>query len=333
MNLEDRKTGTPMNIAVIYHKADFDGLLSRDVCLYWLPKLYPGAIIHAFGWDYGLPLPPSDRPWERFDQIYIVDLSVPALMERPDLAEKLVWIDHHKTAIEQWDAGVADDRLPPPFRGFRLDGVAACRLCWQWFLKQQRHLLRMIWLLPDKTQFVDRLVVEPELLRLAGEYDIWDKRDPRADVLQYGLKAISPDRFRTLVTTQFDGLQEIGRELLAHALDAGEVVQRYMADQNASIIGHLGHTVRWQGLTFLVCNHARFNSHLFEAGLKPEHDALLGWKYDGQRGDCAVSLYHAPGHEQHDLSAIAKAHGGGGHRGACGFRLPLSQLREIIEAP
>src|SRR5262245_35335691 len=37
----------------------------------------------------------------------------------------------------------------------------------------------------------------------------------------------------------------------------------------------------------------------------------------------------APGKEHHDLSEIAKRYGGGGHRGACGFRtskLPLAPV-------
>lgn len=40
--------------------------------------------------------------------------------------------------------------------------------------------------------------------------------------------------------------------------------------------------------------------------------------FDGRKWD--VSLYHADGKEQHDLSLIAVKYGGGGHRGACGFR-------------
>jgi hypothetical protein len=73
----------------------------------------------------------------------------------------------------------------------------------------------------------------------------------------------------------------------------------------------------FEGLHFLACNHARYNSFLFTAGLKPEHDACLGFAWRG--GKWTVSLYHAPGKEHHDLSLIAVKHGGGGHRGACGF--------------
>jgi hypothetical protein len=107
-------------------------------------------------------------------------------------------------------------------------------------------------------------------------------------------------------------------------LQGGEVLQYAKTKENASIIKEMGFTLHWEGLTFLACNAARYNSHLFTAGLTPEHDACFGFKWTGK--DWSVSLYHAPGKEHHDLSLIAVKHGGGGHRGACGFRatkLPL----------
>jgi len=74
-----------MNIAIIYHDADFDGKLSNEVCRHWLKKLYPDAEIHSYGWDYGKPVPVilPEYPkgsgvgsWEYYDSIYIVDLSL-----------------------------------------------------------------------------------------------------------------------------------------------------------------------------------------------------------------------------------------------------------------
>ena len=106
-----------MNIAIIYHDADFDGKLSNEVCRHWLRKLQPEANIHSYGWDYGRPIPlpvfqaeqhsmveQQLLEWRFWDAIYIVDLSVDALMARPELREKIVWIDHHKSAIEKWDS-------------------------------------------------------------------------------------------------------------------------------------------------------------------------------------------------------------------------------------
>ena len=101
-------------------------------------------------------------------------------------------------------------------------------------------------------------------------------------------------------------------------LEAGKAIQYFQTEQNASVIKANGFTFQWEGLTFLGCNHARFNSHLFDAGVKPEHDALFGFRFDGQQWTC--SLYHAPGKEHLDLSLLAVKNGGGGHQGACGFR-------------
>jgi nanoRNase/pAp phosphatase (c-di-AMP/oligoRNAs hydrolase) len=45
----------------------------------------------------------------------------------------------------------------------------------------------------------------------------------------------------------------------------------------------------------------------------------MGFYYTGK--DWAFSLYHAKHRTDLDLSTIAVKYGGGGHRGACGFRL------------
>ena len=49
------------------------------------------------------------------------------------------------------------------------------------------------------------------------------------------------------------------------------------------------------------------------------HDALLKFNWTGLYWD--VSLYHAKHRTDLDLSLIAAKYGGGGHRGACGFRI------------
>lgn len=96
----------------IYHHADMDGWFCREIARKFLPDA------ELIGWDYGEP-----EPAKRLDgsqQLYIMDLSVPSLMDYP----KLVWIDHHRTAIEKY---------PPSIAGYRIDGVAASRLAWQYF--------------------------------------------------------------------------------------------------------------------------------------------------------------------------------------------------------
>lgn len=333
------------NIAIIYHDADFDGKLSNEVCRFHLRRMHPEATIDSYGWDYGRPVPtiPSSpeegidefrgiSEWTDYDAIHIVDLSVDELMAQPELRDKIVWIDHHKSAIEKWDKPTfgrpENDGGPKyaqrPFDGIRIDGVAACRLCWQWFLRCEDGYDNNAL---SKQLFTDRLADEPELLRLAGEYDIWDHRDPDAKVLQFGLRALSKMDFDRLVKNQFSG--EPTGVKLDDVITQGRAIKSYCDKQNDEYSAVYARTLQWEGLTFCALNIGqRGNSDLLRGGLKPEHQAGFAWRHTGD--SVMVSLYHVPGHEHRDLSEIAKKYGGGGHRGACGFRISLRQLASIL---
>jgi len=281
-------------IVVIYHKADFDGIFCREIARKFLP---PEA--RLIGWDYGDPTP--EVPPEA--RLYILDLSVPDLMNHPNL----VWIDHHKTAIEKYDAGT---------NGIRCDGVAACRLAWQWFAGEPGS---------SKEQYFARTVSEPLAVRLAGEYDIWDKRDPRADLFQHGLRSreLTEGIWKLLLVPEErhgDGAGakvDVGTVMVEALLAAGAPIQYNKTQENASIIQKNGFTLAFEGLTFLACNASHYNSHLFTAGIRPEHEALLGFCWRGDKW--TVSLYGVPHRPDVDLARIAVKHGGGGHKQACGF--------------
>lgn len=279
---------------VIYHKSDFDGIFCREIARKFLPDA------ELIGWEYGDPAPavPPEAT------LYIMDLSVPELMLHPNL----IWIDHHKTAMALYPA-----ELP----GYRIDGVAACRLAWQWFLLHQAWDPRDRYPpadLPGKQDFIDRKVEEPPAVRLAGEYDIWDKRDPDAELFQHGLRSqeLRPGEWRELLTDT--------DEMVIRFLEQGSILQYAKTQENAAIIRKNGFTIQWEGLTFLCCNAGSYNSHLFAEGIRPEHDGLLGfcWRANG----CwSVSLYGVPGKPDVDLSIIATKYKGGGHKQACGFTL------------
>ena len=305
---------------VIYHSADFDGVFCREIAKKFL------ADAELIGWNYGDEI----IPFPKEGTVYVLDLSpdcLSGLTVEVVNDHRLIWIDHHKSAIDKYS------KYNPELPGYRIDGVAACRLAWQWFFVSQHNAQnqtneQMQVDLPTKQQFVDRVVPEPMAVRLAGEYDIWDKRDPDAELFQHGLRSqdLSERDWGMLLSMDVEPcLQGTGMEydnsalIVAHLLRSGRGIQYARTKENESIIKDLGFTFQWEGMTWLACNHARYNSHLFTAGLTPEHDACFGFKYRG--GQWEVSLYHAPGKEHHDLSLIAVKYGGGGHRGACGFRI------------
>lgn len=293
----DKKQAT-----VIYHSADYDGIFCREITRKFLPDA------SLMGWNFG------DPPLEVPDgDIYVLDLPV----DEPfgfkwDLDKhshrfrngEVVWIDHHKSSIQSHPA-----KLP----GLRIDGVAACRLAWQWFSGYVNRFGNDV---PTKEDFVERRVTEPLSVRLAGEYDIWDKRDPRAETLQFGLRLVDQDAdfWEALLDCGPVGDKAV-QELLAH----GESIQRYSQKTDASICNSRTWLMEWEGLKWLCVNSARFNSLFFATKDKPEtgHDALLGFCYNGKVW--TVSMYHAKHRTDLDLSVVAVKMGGGGHKGACGF--------------
>lgn len=275
-----------MKATVITHRADFDGKFSEAIA-----KKYFGDNAHYTGWDYGDPVPEVDPDYG----LVMIDINVDALMGHKDL----IWIDHHKTAIEKYSADIA---------GVRTDGVAACRLAYQWFFGPKLYSKF------PKDAYVNREVTEPLAVRLVGEYDIWDKRDPRSELFQHGLRS------RELTADIWDRLLTLGPEgmyITLQLLEAGKAIEYYVKSQNAEIIHNIGFDLDFEGRKFLALNTARYNSLNFEAGLRPDHDGCLGFKWVGDKW--SVSMYGVPGKPDIDFSAIAQKWGGGGHARACGF--------------
>ncbi len=315
------------HIIVIYHKADFDGLFCREIA-----RKHFGDAAEYIGWDYGDPLPcipPHNADGTPAVGLFMLDISVEGLMDYPGL----VWIDHHKSAMEKY----------PGVKGYQIDGVAACRLAWQYFSETSRD--PKTFALPMKQDYVDRKVSEPYAVRLAGEYDIWDKRDPNTDVFQSGLRSMDLTmhwsgmfRMDKPSIREIEALADIGHThdliqpdgtvwppIIYTLLANGRVLEYSNTEANASLMRDVAFELNWEGLQFLAINKPRGNSRTFAAGVKPEHDALLTFYW--LRNKWRISLYHAPHRTDLDLSKIAVKYGGGGHRGACGFEaktLPFS---------
>jgi oligoribonuclease NrnB/cAMP/cGMP phosphodiesterase (DHH superfamily) len=104
-----------MKTTVIFHSADFDGLFCREIARKFLPDA------ELIGWNFGDEkiTPPDDG-----SKIYVLDLSPDCLQNLNGWNERIIWIDHHKSSMEKW---------PSSLSGYRIDGVAASRLAWQYF--------------------------------------------------------------------------------------------------------------------------------------------------------------------------------------------------------
>lgn len=268
-------------ILCVYRSADLDGVCSGAI----MRKAFPNA--EMLGYDYGQPF-----PWEKVDgetDVYMADVSLPLadMLSLSVSAKNFTWIDHHKSAIEEWDS------VNTHLDGLRAIGQAACELCWAYFIDGSNV---------------------PMAVRLLGRYDVWDHSDPRTLPFQYGARhhiqhGVEDPIWKTLLEDANWKASDILRD--------GELLYEYQRRENAKYAKARAFEADLYGLRVIACNKSLANSQLFDAVYDPErHDAMLvfGMCPDGK---WKCSMYTT--RDDVDVSAVCRQMGGGGHQKAAGF--------------
>lgn len=288
-------------VICIYHSRDLDGWMSGAI----VKLQYPNAVM--VGWDYGMPIPDVSE----YQIVVMVDVSFP-----PDKIKEIMgyatitWIDHHISAIS--DIG----ELGKSINGLRDTQHAACELTWMYFS-------------PDEKM--------PELVRLLGRYDCFGHKGTEEELkvleFQYGARqAIGnvDEAFATLIIARGRGDWTLDEDVCSDIHLQGKAVYKYLCSEAKQIykrkfdwfIDTRGTEDRdWTSsdkkYKFACVNQDRFNPINF--GIDYHKDGYDGfacfWYVDGQ---FTYSLYNDNGLV--DCSVLAKVRGGGGHKGASGFR-------------
>lgn len=271
----------------LYHSADLDGKCSAAIYL----KANPG--IKLYGIDYG-----EEPPWDEIagSDLVVLDWSFqpwPQFAKAVEQANSLLWIDHHKSAIDEWFANASSEQCAKT-KTVLDEASAACLLVWKYCF-------------PGKW-----VPYGVELLHL---YDIWDHSDP--DVLYYQLGLRNRDNdptnavvwSRVLRDCKYDGWT-------LNVLGEGRILLRYDRATKAAIATKCWFPLEFAGHVWQACNYAVQGSDLLDSVRdKSKYQGVLtfGWRRD----KWVVSLYSDD--PSVDCGAIAKSCGGGGHRGAAGF--------------
>jgi len=260
----------------LYHGADLDGHCSGAIVKYFNPEC------EMIPMNYGDEIP-KFKPHE---DVVIVDFSLPfRAMEFLDQYNNLVWIDHHKTAIEDME------RLN--ISGKRELGRGACELTWEYFSNEP----------------------VPEGVWLLSLYDVWDHKMPDVLAFQYGMRMredTSPDN-QSMWGDVFTSLPSFMDETLL----AGTTIMKYEETQNKKYCDNCAFVLFFEGLRFLAMNKPLSNSKVVDSLYRPErHDAVMFFWFQHGRG-WNVSMFSDKA--DIDVGEIAKRYGGGGHKGAAGF--------------
>ena len=264
------------------HHTDADGLCSGAIVRH---KFGDAVELHAI--DYSYPI-----PWDKIkaaETVIIVDFSLPKndmLKILRAKKDKFLWIDHHISAMRE----TADiDNL----NGLRDIEEAACVLTWMYFFPDQDvpHAVRLIgdrdiWRFAyDETKDFCEGLYPAETT--AGDDSLWKPilHDDQATI----------DKFIEHGKILFNArLKEIERRVKSSGLKTTFRGYKTMTI-NTSSSGDLGH---------YICGMGYDVAYVYS-------DIVI----DGEL-HCKVTLYS----DNVDVSALAKAEGGGGHKGAAGFR-------------
>ncbi len=309
MEETDTKTVTHKDypVAIIYHEADLDGQVSGYLAFKYAFDVlgYKDTVLYPF--DYGKDQAELMKEIaEREARIVIMtDFSLDPVNMRTlyETAYEFIWIDHHKSAIEE---------NKKSYLGVREVGFAACELAWNYFFGLNAN--------GDEQ-------VTPKVVRHVGRYDVWDHSDPITLPLQYGLRILSID------ITDFSK-----RRLLEHLISAddnasidalaqdGGIAIAYDAVQAAEVANSIGFTAEYDRYKFVCLNNGQRGSMQFVEIYNPKfHDAMVAFRFNGRMWNFSV---YTEG--KFDCAAFAQTFGGGGHKGAAGFT--LSEFPEWLHA-
>lgn len=270
-----------MNIC-IYHRVDLDGYCSAAI---WKKIHHDGQLI---GMNYG-----DEISWDQLigHDVTLVDFCFQpwSEMERLiEVANRVTWIDHHKSAIESWKESGCEF-----INGLRNTEKAACELTWEFYI--------------DDTP--------PRGIFLLGDYDCWRHSDPETMPYQMGMRlrnmdlVSNPDCWHTW-NQVFDQNQDFHEKIVIE----GETILKYQEQQNARSAKAIWFPVEFDGRRWMAVNQGGINSKFWDAVWDESYDGMLG--FVRSRKHWTVSLYSTTV----DCSEIAKRHGGGGHKGASGFQ-------------
>lgn len=229
----------------------------------------------------------DDFPFDEIipgETIVIVDFSLQKdgeFQRLLEITDNVIWIDHHKTAIEKHgNLNIA---------GVRRDGTAGCELTWEYFYPGQPM---------------------PTVVKLLGDYDVWAfKYGEVTNALQTGIglyvtKPESSD-WITWLNPEYVPSEEIR---------CGEITLKYRDNYYAGLVKSWSFFAEIEGFKTIACNAGSVSSQLFDS-ITDDYDIMMPFVFDGKQW--TVSLYTK---KDIDVSEIAKKYGGGGHEKAAGFQ-------------
>ena len=320
-----------MKPLVIYHASCADGFAAAFAA--WL-KL--GDDAEYVPMQYGHA--PIDSMLGKDRKVYILDFSLPKpqMEQLLRVAKKVVWLDHHKSALEMWCGGSPED------------GVYMCSIGGS----EQRHFIRLH---NEKSgavlawEYFHSGTEIPMFIKHIDDYDRWQFKLVGTKAFNKALWSFAPWSFEDWKVRYLNGTNLWSGELagsdLTSYIEQGKAILR-AHDQNVQSV--VKNATRKCEIPFdeegaLDCVEPRLEwnnggywmVHGLAANCPPHLHSDVGHGLANQSGTfglcwfidkenvCRCSLRS---NGDYDVSTIAKAFGGGGHKNAAGFTIDIQTL-------
>jgi len=275
---------------ICLHHLDFDGKAAGAI----VKSVHPDC--QMIEMQYRTPVP-FDVIGED-DEIFIVDFSLEpeVMVELLEITKNVCWIDHHESSIKKYDGfeGLSEADID----GIREIGKSGCLLAWEWFYPHQEV---------------------PWPVILINDWDVY--------TLKYGVMTkefysglmcyeTSPDdKIWKKLLEEFKHPRETGT-LTRKIIDQGHIIEKFRKQTELEYLRTWGYLTIFDEHTAFAVNKAKASTKEFELMEDVDVDLLISYVFDGH--EYTISLRTTK--EDIDCAEIAERYGGGGHKGASGFR-------------
>ncbi|MGZ5622190.1 MAG: DHHA1 domain-containing protein, partial [Methylobacter sp.] len=220
--------------------------------------------------------------------LYILDYSYPPrlLVDAAIKAGRIILIDHHMTAMEQYDSFFKEQAIPENL-SINFDmSRSGCVLAWQYFF----HDLK-----------------PPKILLHIEDRDLWRFKLDGTREITTALYEKMPIAFAEIGTLDLPELLTVGRIQVEFV--ARMVQKLAKSAHSVSVAGQVGLAVNAPSL---------FSSDLGHVLAEKTGTFGMTYQYDGKKQQWTFSLRSIG---DYDVGHLAVSFGGGGHKNAAGFSL------------
>lgn len=281
-------------------------------------------------------------------EVYILDFSfeIPTMNTLFSCAKRVVWLDHHKTAFEMrlgYNKTLAELAVWERPEFYRWNALSAPEPDDHWIeLNNNKSGALLAW------EYFHPGKEIPMLIKHIDDYDRWQFKIEGTKEFNKALWSYAPWSFEQweiafLPCNDFDTDGDFGSVLYASRLDEGAAILRAheqnvlavveSAGRSCSFDKTLGYEPQFQ------TEHWQDNLEGLAANCPPHLASDVGHElanrsgtygllwHVNKEGKCICSLRS---NGDYDVSAIAKAFGGGGHKNAAGFEVDINSLLSWI---